>query len=129
MVKGYEFAKDQYVTFTEDELKAMDEEAEQRHRDHRVRAGVDRWTRSTSTAPTTSAPTRAASKAYQLLVEAMRETGRSALAKWAARGKQYLVLIRPVEGRPRDAAAPLRRRGAADRRGAGRATPRSRTPS
>ena len=26
MVKGYEFAKDQYVTFTEDELKAMAEE-------------------------------------------------------------------------------------------------------
>ena len=28
---------------------------------------------------------------------AMRETGRCALAKWAARGKMYLVLIRPVE--------------------------------
>src|SRR6266705_227624 len=28
MVKGYEFAKDQYVTFTEEELKAMAEEAQ-----------------------------------------------------------------------------------------------------
>jgi DNA end-binding protein Ku len=27
----------------------------------------------------------------------MRQTGRAALAKWAARGKQYLVLIRPVD--------------------------------
>src|SRR5258708_19500281 len=28
MVKGYEFAKDQYVTFTDDELKAMGEETQ-----------------------------------------------------------------------------------------------------
>jgi DNA end-binding protein Ku len=27
----------------------------------------------------------------------MKKTGRSALAKWAARGKQHLVLIRPAE--------------------------------
>src|SRR5262249_20835588 len=37
-------------------------------------------------------------KAYHLLIEAMRQTGRSALAKWAARGKQYLVLIRAGKG-------------------------------
>src|SRR5262245_46724608 len=28
LIKGYEFAKDQYVTFTEDELKAMGQEAQ-----------------------------------------------------------------------------------------------------
>jgi DNA end-binding protein Ku len=33
-------------------------------------------------------------KAYKLLKEAMRKTGRCALAKWAARGKQYLVMLR-----------------------------------
>ena len=44
----------------------------------------------------------------------------SALAKYAARGKQYLVLLRPIEQRPRDAAAALRRRGAPVRRGAAR---------
>src|SRR4030042_900754 len=36
-------------------------------------------------------------KAYRLLNEAMKKTGRVALAKWAARGKQYLVMIRPVD--------------------------------
>jgi len=41
-------------------------------------------------------PDEGGEKAYHLLAEAMRQTGRSALAKWAARGKQYLVLIRPM---------------------------------
>ena len=50
----------------------------------------------------------------------MKQTGRAALAKWAARGKQYLVMIRPVGQGPRHAAAPLRRRGAPDLRGADR---------
>ena len=40
-------------------------------------------------------PDKGGDKAYRLLNEAMKQTGRAALAKWAARGKQYLVLIRP----------------------------------
>jgi DNA end-binding protein Ku len=43
-------------------------------------------------------PDKGGEKAYKLLTEAMKKTGRSALAKWAARGKQYLVLIRPSAG-------------------------------
>ena len=42
-------------------------------------------------------PDKGGEKAYKLLNEAMKQTGRAALAKWAARGKQYLVLIRPVD--------------------------------
>ena len=75
MVKGYEFSKDQYVTFTDDELKALGEEAQTGHRDHRVRARVRGRPDLLRQAPTTSAPTRAASSAYHLLAEAMRETG------------------------------------------------------
>jgi DNA end-binding protein Ku len=41
-------------------------------------------------------PDKGGEKAYRLLNEAMKQTGRAALAKWAARGKQYLVMIRPV---------------------------------
>ena len=41
-------------------------------------------------------PDKGGEKAYKLINEAMKQTGRAALAKWAARGKQYLVLIRPV---------------------------------
>jgi len=40
-------------------------------------------------------PEKGGERAYRLLSEAMRKTGRSALAKHAARGKQYLVMLRP----------------------------------
>ena len=60
MVKGYEFAKDQYVTFTEDELKAMAEEAQKAIEITEFVPRLEGGSRSTSTAPTTSGPTRAA---------------------------------------------------------------------
>src|SRR5262249_33611055 len=43
-------------------------------------------------------PDKGGSKAYWLLAQAMRTTKRVALAKYAARGKQYLVMLRPAEG-------------------------------
>lgn len=97
MVKGYEFAKDQYVTFTEEELKAMAQEAERA-------IEITEFVPAEQVDPIYFdgayylGPDKGGDKAYHLLVEAMRQTGRSALAKWAARGKQYLVLIRPVKG-------------------------------
>jgi DNA end-binding protein Ku len=44
------------------------------------------------------APEKGGEKAYRLLTEAMHATGRCALARYAARGKQYLVMLRPTEG-------------------------------
>src|SRR5205823_3086618 len=41
-------------------------------------------------------PEKGADRAYRLLAEAMRKSGRTALARYAARGKQYLVQIRPL---------------------------------
>ncbi len=43
------------------------------------------------------APDKRGAKPYGLLIEAMRESGRCALARWAWRGKQYVVQIRPGE--------------------------------
>jgi DNA end-binding protein Ku len=97
MVKGYEFAKDQYVTFTEEEIKAMAEEA-------------TRTIEITEFVPAEKVdpvyfdvayylgPDKGGERAYKLLAAAMKQTGRSALAKWPARGKQYLVLLRAIEG-------------------------------
>jgi DNA end-binding protein Ku len=95
-VKGYEFAKDQYVTFTEDEIKAMAEASS-------PVIGIEEFVPLSKVDPIYFegayylGPDKGGERAYQLLAAAMRETGRSALAKWAARGKQYLVLIRAVE--------------------------------
>jgi DNA end-binding protein Ku len=96
MVKGYEFAKDQYVTFTEDEIKAMAEESSKT-------IEIAEFVPISKVDPIYFegayylGPDKGGEKAYKLLTEAMRQTGRCALAKWAARGKGYLVLLRPVD--------------------------------
>jgi DNA end-binding protein Ku len=93
MVKGYEFEKDRYVMFTPEELAALEDKSE-----HTIDI--------VSFIPTTAidpiyydkayylAPDKRGGKPYNLLVEAMRETGRCALATWVWRGKQYVVQVR-----------------------------------
>lgn len=95
MVKGYEFAKGQYVLFTPDELKALEEKAtETIDIAEFVPAGqVERLYLSKTYY---LGPDKGGERAYRLLSQAMRETGLSALARYAARGKQYLVLVRPM---------------------------------
>jgi DNA end-binding protein Ku len=94
MVKGYEFSKDQYVTFTPDELKSLEEKATQS-------IDIDAFVPLAAIDPIYFerpyylGPEKGGDKAYRLLAEAMQETGRAALARYAARGKQYLVMLRP----------------------------------
>jgi len=94
MIKGYEFAKDQYVTFTAEELKALEEKATQS-------IDIDSFVPLSAIDPIYFerpyylGPEKGGDKAYLLLTEAMRETGRAALARYAARGKLYLVILRP----------------------------------
>ncbi len=95
MVKGYEFAKDQYVMFTPEELKSLEERATQTV-DITEFVPVDQVDPIYYDKPYYLAPEKGGEKAYRLLSEAMQETGRCALARYAARGKQYLVMLRPV---------------------------------
>ena len=96
MVKGFEFAKGQYVTFTDEEIKSLMERASPgiAITEFVPLEEVDPiyYDRSYFLGPETGGE-----RAYRLLSEAMRTTGRCAVAKYAARGKQYLVLIRPYE--------------------------------
>jgi DNA end-binding protein Ku len=96
MVKGYEFTKDQYVTFTEAELKAMAEEST-RAIEITEFVPLQKVDPIYFEAAYYLGPDKGGERAYSLLAAAMRQTGRSALAKWAARGKMYLVMLRPVE--------------------------------
>jgi DNA end-binding protein Ku len=96
LVKGYEFDKDQYVMFAPAELKALEEGS--RHTIDIV-----------SFIPVSAidpiyydkayflAPDKRGAKPYRLLMQAMRESGRCALAKWAWKGKQYVVQVRASE--------------------------------
>jgi DNA end-binding protein Ku len=96
MVKGYEFAKDQYVTFSPEELKAMEEAGTQI-------AEITEFVPIESVDPVYFdkayylAPDKGGAKPFALLASALRESKRCALGRWAARGKQYIVMIRPVE--------------------------------
>src|ERR1700737_315499 len=97
LVKGYEFAKDQYVTFTPEELKALEEKATQS-------IDISEFVPSAKIDPVYFdkayylGPDKGGDRAYRLLSEAMQRTGRTALARYAARGKQYLVQLRPAPG-------------------------------
>jgi len=98
MVKGFEFAKDRYVTFTGEELKALEEIATQT-------IDISEFVPASEVDPVYFdrayhlGPDKGGAKAYRLLAEALSRSGKAALARYAARGKQYLVLIRPARGR------------------------------
>jgi DNA end-binding protein Ku len=94
MVKGYEFNKDQYVLFTEEELKAFEEQATQTIEVTEF-VPMDKVDPVYYDKPYYLGPDKGGAKPYRLLTEVMKETGRVALAKYAARGKQYLVMLRP----------------------------------
>ena len=96
MVKGYEFAKDQYVIFKPEELKAMEEAGTHM-------AEITEFVPLTSVDPVYFdkayylAPDKGGAKPYALLTRALMESGRCARGRWAARGKPYIVMIRAVK--------------------------------
>jgi DNA end-binding protein Ku len=96
IAKGYEFAKDQYVIFTAEEVKAL-EEAGSRAID------VTDFVPLSSVDPVYFdhayylAPDKGGAKPYSLLTQALRETGRCALGRWASHGREHIVLLRAVE--------------------------------
>ena len=97
MVKGYEFAKGQYVLFSPEELKALEEKATQTV-DITEFVPAEKIDPVYFDKPYYLGPDKGGERAYRLLSKAMEQTGRWALAKYAARGRQYLVLVRPVAG-------------------------------
>lgn len=96
-VKGREFAKGQYVTFTPEELKALDEKATNSIDviQFLPLASVDRLYLDKAYY---LGPGKGGDKAYRLLAEALKKTGRAGLGQYAARGRQHLVLLRPRDG-------------------------------
>ncbi|HEV3286374.1 MAG TPA: Ku protein, partial [Steroidobacteraceae bacterium] len=95
MVKGYEFAKDQYVQFTPEEIKALEEVGS-----HAVE--ISEFVPIESIDPVYYdktyylAPDKGAAKPYALLTAALRQAGRCGVGRWAARGKGYIVILRPI---------------------------------
>lgn len=97
MLKGYEFAKDQYVMFSDEELDALEEPSIQA-------VAITEFVPIDEVPPIFFeksyylGPNKGGERSYVLLAEAMRKTERAAIAMYAARGKQHLVMVSPVEG-------------------------------
>ncbi len=94
-VQGYEFQKGQYVMFTPGELKAMNVEATNAI-DIAEFIPLEDVERIYIEKVYYLGPDKGAARSYHLLRAALAETKRAALAKYAVRGKSYLVLLRPM---------------------------------
>jgi len=93
-VKGYEVSKGQFVRFTDEELKALEAD-----RDSSINivefVPLGCFDMIQIEKSYYLGPDRGGDKAYRLLSQSMRETEKVAVGRWAARGKEQLVVIRP----------------------------------
>ena len=96
MVKGYEFEKDHFVLFAPEEMKALEEGSS-------PNIDIVNFIPEKSVDPLyydkayLLAPDKRGGKPYHLLQEALRSSGKCALAKWAWKAKQFVVQIRATE--------------------------------
>src|SRR3954447_23246616 len=97
LVKGYELTKDSYVLINPDELDALDPE-KSRTIDIEDFVDLAEIDPIYYDHPYYLVPDKGAAKAYGLLLNAMQESGRVAIARVVLRSKEQLVAIRPGEG-------------------------------
>jgi DNA end-binding protein Ku len=96
LVKGYEFAKDQYVRVSDDELKALEGEASEA-------IEISEFVPLSKVDPIYFersyylGPDKGGEKAYRLLTDTMTQVGKVALAKFVMRGKENLVIVRAAQ--------------------------------
>jgi DNA end-binding protein Ku len=96
MVKGYEFAKDQYVMFSPEELKALEDTTS-----HAIDIGqfvpLDSVDPLYFDGTYYLAPDKGGAKPYTLLATALRKAHQCAIGRWISRGKEHIVIIRSIE--------------------------------
>ena len=97
IVKGYEIGPDRYVTITPEELESL-EPQKTRTIDIEDFVDLEQIDPIYYDHPYYLAPDTGAAKAYQLLVDAMEDSGKVAIARVVIRSKEHLVAIRPRDG-------------------------------
>lgn len=96
IVKGYEYEKDQYVLFDEEELDKIEPESA-RTMEILEFVKLDEIDPLYYESSYYVTPEDEGRKAYQLLLEAMEETGYAAVAKITMHQREHIVVIRPRE--------------------------------
>ncbi|HEY6771257.1 MAG TPA: Ku protein [Solirubrobacterales bacterium] len=96
IVKGYEYAPDQYVVLSRDELSELEP---QRSRAIEIQDFVDLDDIDPIyfEQPYFLGPDKGAERAYALLVQAMKDARKVAIARFVLRNKEHLAAIRPME--------------------------------
>lgn len=97
IVKGYEYQKEKYVQFSEDELKKLESEKTDRV-DIVEFVPADTVDFIYIEKTFYIGPDKGGDRAYKLLSDAMTRMNRIAVGRWGTRGKEQLVLIRPYMG-------------------------------
>jgi DNA end-binding protein Ku len=97
LVKGYELSPDRYVVIRPEELESV-EPKKTRTIEIEDFVEIDQIDPIYYDHPYYLAPGQGAAKPYKLLLEAMKETGRVAIARVVIRSKEQLVAIRPRDG-------------------------------
>jgi DNA end-binding protein Ku len=96
IVKGYEFAPEQYVLLTKDELAELDPK-KTRAIEIQDFVDLDEIDPIYFEQPYYLAPDKGAEKAYALLVKAMNDARKVAIARFVLRNKEHLAAIRPMK--------------------------------
>ena len=95
MVKGYEFAKDQYVMFSAEELKALEDATT-----HAIDIGqfvpLDSVDPLYFDGTYYLAPDKGGAKPYTLFANALRKTRQAAIGRWISRGKEHIIIVRAL---------------------------------
>ncbi|MDO8188870.1 Ku protein [Conexibacter sp. JD483] len=97
IVKGYEVSPDRYVTVTQEELDALDTRATKT-------IDIEEFVDLVEIDPVYYesayhvAPSTGGAKAYRLLLSAMEEAGKVAIARFVLRSRQQLCALRPADG-------------------------------
>jgi DNA end-binding protein Ku len=94
IVKGYEYEKDQYVLFSEEEMEKI-QPASARTMEILEFVKIDEVDPLHYDASYFATPEEAGQKAYHLLMKAMEETGYVAIAKLCMHQREYTVIVRP----------------------------------
>jgi DNA end-binding protein Ku len=97
IVKGYEYAPDQYVVLTRDELSELDPK-KTRAIEIQDFVDLDDIDPIYFEHPYYLGPDKGAERAYQLLVKAMEDQHKVAIARFVLRNKEHLAAIRPMNG-------------------------------
>ena len=96
MTKGYEFAKDQYVMFSAEELKALEDATT-----HAIE--ISQFVPLESVDPVYFdgtyylAPDKGGAKPYSLLATALKKAKQCAVGRWISRGKEHIIVARPID--------------------------------